>query len=113
AGLPSSRTRSSTCCSSSVSTSARVETTCCASTARHTSPAKAAALDATARGVQVRDDTDHPFDRTQQVPGPGRQGQVVAGQPCTRRFLVPPECVQRPEHAYEQARQLPFLGVVR
>ena len=43
-------------------------TTCCASTARHDVAARGARRsEATARGVQVRDDTDQPFDRAQQI----------------------------------------------
>src|SRR5687767_10151142 len=100
----SSRTR----CSSGLSTRRRVETMCCASTARHRRAAAFAALDATACGVQVLDDTDQTLGGRDELPRRGAQPGVLAvepgpGLPGIRAH----DRVEGAEQPHEEGSQLP------
>src|SRR5436190_14771956 len=103
-GFPSSRSRSSTCCSRTESTSAIVATTCCASTARHNAWRSGAALEATSCVVQVVDDTNESLDGREEVDGTRREREIVRPEPGVRGLLVAPERIQRAEQAHEQQR---------
>src|SRR5438046_1013538 len=61
---------SSAACSALLSTSLRVEAMCWDSTALQGSMRQFAASDATARGVQVEEDTDQAFGARQEIDGP-------------------------------------------
>src|SRR5436305_13152922 len=80
---------SSAACSALLSTSLRVEAMCCDSTALQGSMRQFAASDATARGVQVEEDTDQALGARQQIDGPGAERAVFAVEPRARLFVRP------------------------
>src|SRR5664279_2574064 len=89
-----------------------VATTCCASTARQTAQRSGAASEATARGVQVGDDTNQPFDGAQELVRRPAEREIGTREPLACRVLVAPQRIERPEHPHEEQCQLPLLGAV-
>src|SRR5947208_15890418 len=100
---------SSAACSALLSTSLRVEAMCWDSTALQGSMRQFAASDATARAVQVEEDTDQAFGPWQQIDGPGAERVVFAVEPGARFFIRRHDRVERAEQPHEERPQLPFL----
>src|SRR5688500_2300697 len=102
----SSRTR----CSSGLSTRRSVETMCCASTARHKRAVALAALDATACGVQVLDDTDQALGGRDELPRRSAQPRVLAVEPGPRLLGIRAhDRIEGAEQPHEERGQLPRL----
>src|SRR3989454_6308075 len=100
---------SSAACSALLSTSLRVEAMCWDSTALQGSMRQFAASDATARGVQVEEDTHQAFGARQEIDGPGAERTILAVQPGARFFVRRHDRVERAEQPHEERPQLPFL----
>src|SRR5438552_15802914 len=100
---------SSAACSALLSTSLRVEAMCWDSAALQGSMRQFAASGATARGVQVEEDTDQAFGARQEIDGPGAERAVLAVQPGARFFIRRHDRVERAEQPHEERPQLPFL----
>src|SRR2546423_13587052 len=100
---------SSAACSALLSTSLRVEAMCWDSTALQGSMRQFAASDATARGVQVEEDTDQAFGARQEIDRPLAERPVLAGEPGARFLIRCDDRIERTEKAHEERRELPFL----
>src|SRR5688572_27042143 len=110
-GFDDSINCSSTACSSSVSTSLRVETRCCALTTRHGVARSGASLESPAHCVQILDDIDEPFDSLDAIDGRAAKVDVVGVQPRARlRLVATDERIEAAEDAEKQQRQLAFLA---
>src|SRR5438105_11110726 len=101
---------SRTACSALLSTSLRVEAMCWDSTALQGSIRQFAASDATARGVQVEEDTDQAFGARQEIDGTGAERTVLAVEPGARLFIRRHDRIERAKEANEERPQLPFLA---
>src|SRR5207247_1474090 len=98
-------------CSSSVSTSFRVETRCCASTMRQYLPSSLTASDESASGVQVGDDIDKSGNGQDFFERRAVERRVRVLQPCTGDSLVAADDgIERAEQPDEQHRKLERLG---
>src|SRR6185503_21386632 len=101
---------SRTLCSSTVSTSFKVETRCCASTSRQQVPERGRASDDSAAGVQVLDDIHETWNGLDQ----GHrlvieQGIAVAEPGAGNRIVTAHDRIQGAVEAHEQQRQLEGL----
>src|SRR5205807_3669329 len=101
---------SRTACSALLSTSLRVEAMCWDSTALQGSIWQFAASDATARGVQVEEDTDQAFGARQEIDGAGAERTVLAVEPGARLFIRRHDRIERAKEADKERPQLPFLA---
>src|SRR5882762_11808224 len=93
---------SSAACSALLSTSLLVEAMCWDSTALQGSMRQFAASDATARGVQVEEDTDQAFGALQEIDGAVAERTVLAVQPGARFFIRRHDRVERAEQPHEE-----------
>src|SRR5437879_13048459 len=98
---------SSAACSALLSTSLRVEAMCWDSTALQGSIRQFAASDATARGVQVEEDTDQAFGARQEIDGAGAERTVLAVEPGARFFIRGHGRIERPEQPHKERPQPP------
>src|SRR3989442_14599209 len=100
---------SSAACSALLSTSLLVEAMCWDSTALQGWIRQLAASDATARGVQVEEDTDQAFGARQEIDRARAERMVLAVEPGARFFIRRHDRIERAEEANEERPQLPLL----
>src|SRR5215208_1941597 len=93
-------------CSSSESTSLRVEKRCCDSTTRQARPASRRRLDLPPQRVQIFDGIDEPGDGADALRGNAAQMAVGRVHPLPCLFRAPPEeGVEAAEEAHEEDGQ--------
>src|SRR5579863_10005487 len=98
-------------CSSSESTSFRVESTCCDSTTRQAERSSLFGLKLAAHRVQIFSDMNQPLDRPNALGRHAAQVVVLGVKPCARLRLAADQGVEAAEHAHEEERELAFLSI--